>query len=634
MTAHELAMQLATRAEEVSRFLLPNGKIEGREFIVGSVNGEAGQSLRIALTGNKAGIWCDFADPSQKGDLLDLWACVRNVPLHEAIGQAKNYLGINDASHYFPAQAKKYRKPAKPPCRKPSASQKIDEYLTGHRQLTPETIEVYKLGAIDRLDWYTSHPQGPWIVFPSLREGELIFAKYLNLDRPAGKKLIVAESQCEPILFGWQAIPKEAREIVICEGEIDAMTLHQYGYPALSLPFGGGTGEKHRWIESEFVRLEPFDRIYLCMDEDEEGQAAAKEIANRLGLYRCYPVHLPRKDANECLTKGIPKLAIDECFAKAQPLDPEELRKASDFQSRVMERFYPRSGKPPGFDPPWKKLSHFRMQHYWLTLWGGINGHGKSLILGQLLLAAAEQEEKALLASFEMTPERSLERMVRQRTHCRVPTKEAICSALDWMDGKVWLFDYTGTAKAARVMEVCEYAYQRYGITQFVIDSLMKLGFAEDDYAGQKAFVDKLTDLKNRLPIHIHLVVHLRKRGSELEQPDKMDIRGSGAICDLADNLFFVWRNKKKERAKQAFDEGVPPKGITREEVERENDVFIICEKCRDDGEKEQVYGLMYDADSMLAYDESESYRKSGTDTLDYYGESEDHDDVPMWGSA
>ncbi len=33
----------------------------------------------------------------------------------------------------------------------------------------------------------------------------------------------------------------------------------------------------------------------------------------------------------------------------------------------------------------------------------------------------------------------------------------------------------------------------------------------------------------------------------EETQPNKFDIKGTGAITDLVDNVFIVWRNKKKE---------------------------------------------------------------------------------------
>jgi twinkle protein len=63
------------------------------------------------------------------------------------------------------------------------------------------------------------------------------------------------------VLFGWQAIPDDARDVVICEGEIDALSWAAYGFPAMSVPYGGGGGDKQAWIESEYDRLERFERI-------------------------------------------------------------------------------------------------------------------------------------------------------------------------------------------------------------------------------------------------------------------------------------------------------------------------------------------------------------------------------------
>jgi len=69
------------------------------------------------------------------------------------------------------------------------------------------------------------------------------------------------------------------------------MSISEMGHQALSVPFGGGGGAKQRWIETEFEALERFDKIYLCMDADEEGRLATTEIANRLGFCRIYNRH-------------------------------------------------------------------------------------------------------------------------------------------------------------------------------------------------------------------------------------------------------------------------------------------------------------------------------------------------------
>ena len=96
-------------------------------------------------------------------------------------------------------------------------------YLINERKLTNETMYAFKIGEQNRE-----------IIFYYFREKELIFVKYLSLDRivsekhPHGKKQIHVEPHCEPCLFGWQALPPNTRKIALTEGELDAMSLHQY----------------------------------------------------------------------------------------------------------------------------------------------------------------------------------------------------------------------------------------------------------------------------------------------------------------------------------------------------------------------------------------------------------------------
>jgi twinkle protein len=96
------------------------------------------------------------------------------------------------------------------------------------------TIQAFKIGQ-----------HGNEIVFSYLRNGEVLFIKYLKLERINGKKQMHVEPNCEPCLFGWNMLPDASRSVIICEGEIDAMTLYQYGLPALSVPLGAGGGKKH-----------------------------------------------------------------------------------------------------------------------------------------------------------------------------------------------------------------------------------------------------------------------------------------------------------------------------------------------------------------------------------------------------
>ncbi|HAT9215383.1 TPA: AAA family ATPase [Legionella pneumophila subsp. pneumophila] len=585
MMAKEISRLLSQRTEDIARYLLPNGKIVGNEWRAGSISGEAGQSLGVHLTGEKSGIWCDFEN-GDGGDLLDLWAKTQNLTLPEAIKEAIHYLGIS-MPHFQAYKSPTFAKPQKNNIVSLQISSPVMRYLNEERGLRSETISAYKIGG-----------RGQQIIFPYWRNEELIFLKYLSLERFGGKKQIVVEPNCEPCLFGWHLIPPNTRSITLCEGEIDAMSLYQYSLPALSVPFGGGGGNKQKWLEYEFDRLAIFDEIYLCFDNDTEGQMATHELVERLGRHRCRIVKLPYKDANECLTANVTKETIDQCFKVACSLDPEELKPASQFIEQVIEEFYPPPGKHLGYYAPWEKTQGkilFRPGE--LSLWTGINGHGKSQFIGQVILHAMLQGARVCIASLELSPKRLLMRLTRQAGALKEPSVEYIRAIHEWYEDKLWLFDLVGTAKSKRLLEVFLYARQRYGIDIFVIDSFMKLDIAEDDFKAQKALMEQLCDFKNQHNCHIHLIAHPRKGADESQPPGKLDNKGTGAISDLADNCYTVWRNKLKEQLSNIQANG---KTLSEKELKtlESSDCLWCCDKQRN-GDWEGRFGFWFHAPTL-----------------------------------
>jgi twinkle protein len=305
----EIKRALENRAHDVAEYLLPRGVLEGREWCVGSTAGEPGKSLKVCVKGSKVGTWADFAAAGESGDLIDLWCFVKRCTLSEALEGIRAWLGVSRPD--FEKIKRTYRRPEEPKCTAPKSV--VLEYLTVERKLSVNALRAYAIGE-----------DGRTIIFRSLLpDGELALIKHLRIDRTAaGKKNTWVEPDCEPVLFGWQAIDSEVREVTITEGEIDAMTSWDYGWPALSIPFGGGGKKQQQWIESEFERIARFEIIYLALDMDAEGEAAADEIANRLGRHRCWRVRLPRKDLNECRKAAISAEEIRQCFEGARPLDP------------------------------------------------------------------------------------------------------------------------------------------------------------------------------------------------------------------------------------------------------------------------------------------------------------------------
>lgn len=531
MNAHEVSARLAANAASVAEYLLPAGKKASGEWKAGSISGEAGGSLSVRLTGAKAGVWRDFAT-NEGGDLLDLWAAVKGQSIGEALADAKSYLGIRDTMPEKPARS--YAVPAKPKTALPTRTL---DWLTS-RGLAAATIDAFKVREVQR----NGHP---WALFPYLRDGVYVNGKYRN---PDDKKGMQQEKDAEPCLFGWHLIDPKARTVAIAEGEIDAMTLHQVGLPALSVNAGAGN---HQWIENDWQRLERFSEILVCFDNDEAGDKGAREVMQRLGLERCKRMRVGAKDANEWLTAGATPEQFREAARTAKSQDPEELKSASDFMQRVKSMFYPAHGDAiyPQLELD-QRFEWFEFRPGELTVWTGFNGHGKSLLLSQVQLGLMSQGQRFCVFSGEMTPEYLLKRMTKQATGLDRPTMAYIDAVGEWLRDRCFIFNQSGSATVKRLLEVFVYAQKRYGVSHVVIDSLMMTDVPEDGpgaMTAQKEAIRSLCDFAKRTGVHVHLVAHPRKGKDESQGPGKMDVAGSGKITDGADNVFTVWRAQKDE---------------------------------------------------------------------------------------
>ena len=139
-----------------------------------------------------------------------------------------------------------------------------------------------------------------------------------------------------------EAVSEAESSIIITEGEYDALAVAQALQdfdPDLALDGhrdrdrdrdsgasrAGETVGARRWIKDVpvvslpngcsslplelVVKLEPFDRIFLWLDDDSSGTAASEKFSRKLGIHRCHVVRpLPGqpqpKDANDALRLG------------------------------------------------------------------------------------------------------------------------------------------------------------------------------------------------------------------------------------------------------------------------------------------------------------------------------------------
>jgi twinkle protein len=299
----------------------------------------------------------------------------------------------------------------------------------------------------------------------------------------------------------------------------------------------------------------------------------------------------------------------------AQTETTQKVRSAHEWIGELIDTLNPKV-RPRRVVLPWQKtheLVAFRRGE--VTLWAGINGHGKSLMTGQAVLSLIAQGDKVCVASFEMKPVVTLQRMCRQWAgqaprgdwmhdpQVQATFKELYEQFGIFTEKRLWLYDRQGTVDKTALLGVVRYCANELGIQHIVIDNLAKCVRGADDYNAQKDFVDEICAAARDCGIHIHLVHHIKKLGSETDLPGKFDVKGAGEISDQVDNLLLVWRNKKKE------NDAKVGKKIAADEA----DAFLICDKQRN-GEWEGRIALFYEPESQ------QFVGSNGAPALDFTG--------------
>lgn len=587
LTPKQLGEKLAERVNEFVRPLLPNGEEKSGEWCVGSVGGEAGSSCKIKLSGDNVGLWKDWSKDEPGGDLLDLYAAVKRVPLSQAMRECAKWLGIENITWgkrkpregVMPERLESFRSLTKVP--------EVNAWLLG-RGFTPEIIAKYKVFAD-----VSKNGNAANVVFPYMSKTDET-AYHLKF-RDTREKNVWQSKGTRRGLYGWHATNPRARTVMLVEGEPDVLAAATLGFPeVLGIPAGGGGGNQHEWIETEWDELARFDTIFIAIESDGAGMKAVHELAERLGRERCRVVKLPYKDMNLCLQRGVTRADIAERISEARTLDPEELRNAADFTDEVIQRFHPVDKQANGFLAPWPSLLG-RFYFAWgeTTILAGYTGHGKTEMAGQIVLDAARQGVNAVVASMEFKASKWLQRTTRQALRDPDPGPSRIRQAMSWIGGNIWVVDTYGTAPADRLLKIFEYAYRRYGVRLRVIDNWSKLGIADDDLTEQKRVINAITAQDVRLNTHTIVAHHFRKQEDDFQRANKMGLKGSSSIGDMSPNIWIIRRNRQKEQA-MANPDFTKMSDEDQKKIRTAPDTWFNCDKARNFDE-EPMLGLYFD---------------------------------------
>lgn len=170
------------------------------------------------------------------------------------------------------------------------SEEELESYRYTHpymykRGLTDEIIEKYDIGYDKNTDCITMPIRD--------KNGKTLFF----CRRSVKTKFFNYPSGVEKPIYGIYELPKDCKEIVVCESVFNALTCVKYGKPAIALL---GTGNNFQF---EQIKQLPVRRILLGFDGDEAGDNAAirfkKNVTNKI----VHQLEIPRgKDIND-LTK-------------------------------------------------------------------------------------------------------------------------------------------------------------------------------------------------------------------------------------------------------------------------------------------------------------------------------------------
>ena len=268
----------------------------------------------------------------------------------------------------------------------------------------------------------------------------------------------------------------------------------------------------------------------------------------------------------------------------------QESQEVLPFDALVSEvQSHMRDGGLKGDSLPWSKTTYdVALGSGELSLWAGVNGHGKTVLLSYVMQKLMDKGRKVLIASMEMKPRETLGILSTQAAGCP-PSSEFIKHYLESHKDLGYVYDRLGRVPQECIVGLCYYA-KELGINHLVVDSLTMCGIGRENYDAQAEFVNELRAAAKINDLHVHLVCHMRKGEDEKKPVGKFDIRGAGEISDLADKVFIVWRNKEKELQQQAADQGLQHNA----DILKQWGVKLKLVKNRQDGTEAQ-YGFNFD---------------------------------------
>ena len=410
------------------------------------------------------------------------------------------------------------------------------------RGILKETLDKYKVGINDKKE----------IIFPYYKHNELVNIKYrTNLGN--GKKSFRQEADSEKTFFGMDLVT-DFSKLVICEGEIDVLSLAEVGIESVSVP-QGASENKLECIDNCWEWLQKFESYVIAVDNDDAGDKLKANLKSRLGEYKCKIVNFKQfKDSNEVLQSEDGRNILPEFINNAELPKSDGIVSFYDCIDEILDFYH--NGYTKGYSTGWSNLDEiFTIKTSYLMIVTGIPSRGKSFFVDNLLFNLTKSRGlKHLIASFENTNENHFARIASMHQEKRFAQKEEwtndeLSDSIEFVSENFYRFKIDRLWSVDAIIEHVEYAVKRYGIKTLTIDPYNRLNNdykdREDKYIGN--ILAKLSMTAKKLDILIIFIAHPKKPdGGKI--PSMYSISGSSDWYNMADYGIIIHRERTDDR--------------------------------------------------------------------------------------
>lgn len=362
-------------------------------------------------------------------------------------------------------------------------------------------------------------------------------------------------------LFGQDKFAADGKKLILCEGEIDALSIYQmleYRYPVCSLRSGAQSAAKDCKDNYEFI--DSFDEVFVCFDMDEPGKAAASQVAE-LFAKKARIVKLPNgmKDANDMLMADQTK-EFGIALWRAEAFVPDGIVSGEALYEAVMEPI-----KGSDCDYPFdgmNELTYGIRKGELVTVTAG-SGLGKSQFLREIIYNIIQNtdEKVGLMFMEESVRKTGLSLMsLAANKPLHLPDSQASQEEKDNAyagtlgTGRVYLFDHFGSSDVDNIVSRVRYMAKAMDCHYVFLDHISIVVSAQSNGDERKAIDEIMTKLRmlvQETGISLFCVSHLKRpenKGHEEGAVTSLaQLRGSGSIAQLSDMVIGLERNGQHE---------------------------------------------------------------------------------------